>query len=107
MVRSLITAGALALASLSSGAFAQNAPAPAAAPAKHYTTADTAIGTLLDDPAAKALLQKHLPELTSGGQIEMARGLTLQAVKQYAPDRLTDAILAEIDIDLAKLPAKK
>ena len=37
----------------------------------------------------------------------MARGLTLKMVQQYAPDMVSDAVLAKIDADLAKLPAKK
>ena len=86
-------------------AFAQ-APAPAPAPAKSYTTADTPIGTLLDDPAAKAVVEKHLPQLMSGGQIDQARPLTLKAIQQYAPEVFTDKLLADIDADLAKLPKK-
>src|SRR6185369_12808221 len=36
------------------------APAPDAAKARHYTTADTEIGTLLDDPEAKAIIAKNI-----------------------------------------------
>jgi len=94
-------------------ASAQTAPAaPAAATAtatapRHYTSADTDIGTLLDDPAAKALLAKHFPEMLKGDQIEQARSMTLKEVQPYAADMVTDAALASLDADLAKLPAKK
>ena len=81
-------------------------PAPAAAPAARYTTAETPIGTLLDDPAAKAVLVKYLPELANSPQIEQARGLTLKAIQAYAGDKLSDQTLGQIDYDLAKLPAK-
>ena len=91
-------------------AFAQavQAPAPAAAPAAAgYSVEDTEIGTLLDDPAAKALLDKHLPSLTSSPQIDMARSMTLKSVQQYKPDVITDAALVALQADLNKLPAKK
>jgi len=79
------------------------APAPAAAKARHYTTADTEIGTLLDDPEAKAIIAKNIPGMVENEQIEIARGMTLQAIKNYAPDDVTDARLAAIDAELAKL----
>lgn len=69
-----------------------------------YTTADTEIGTLLDDPAAKAILDKIIPGMTSNDQIEMARSMTLKSIQQYAPDQITDEHLAQLDAELAKLP---
>lgn len=81
--------------------------APAAASAAKYSTAETDIGTLLDDPAAKAIIEKHIPGMTTDEQVDMARGMTLAAVQQYSPDDITDATLAAIDADFAKLPAKK
>lgn len=81
--------------------------AAGAAAAAHYTTSDTEIGTLLDDPAAKAVLDKNFPGLSSGEQIDMARGMTLKTIQQYAPDMITDARLAATDAEFAKLPTKK
>jgi len=95
-----------------SAAFAQVAPtqaAPAAAKSK-YSTAKTQLGTLLEDPAAKAVLQKHVPKLVDGGgqNMDQASGMTLRelqaALKAYAPDLLTDKVLQDIDTDLAALP---
>jgi hypothetical protein len=68
-----------------------------------YSTSETEIGTLLDDPAAKAIVAKHIPGLVDNDQIEMARAMTLETVQQYAPDEVTDERLAAIDADLAKL----
>ena len=82
------------------------AQAPAPASAQHYTTSTTDIGTLLDDPAAHAIVDKHLPGVLSGDQIDMARSMTLQAIQQYASDRITEKALADIDAELAKLPPK-
>lgn len=72
-----------------------------------YTTSDTSIGTLLDDPAARAVLERHMPGFSNGDQIEMARAMTLKSVQQFAPGTISDKLLADIDADLAKLPARK
>lgn len=81
-------------------------PVSAFAAGAPMTTATTDIGTLLDNPAAKAVLEKHLPALVSNPQFAQARSLTLKAIQGYAPDMLPDSKLAAIDADLAKLPAK-
>jgi para-nitrobenzyl esterase len=89
-------------------AFAQTAPAPATAPAATgYSVEDTDIGTLLDDPAAKAVLDKHIPGFSTKDQIDMARSMTLKGIQQYAPDMITDKVLSDIQVDLSKLPVKK
>lgn len=89
-------------------AFAQTTPAAAAAPAATgYSVEDTDIGTLLDDPAAKAVLDKHMPGFSTKDQIDMARSMTLKSVQQYAPDMITDKVLSDIQVDLSKLPVKK
>ena len=107
-MRLVILASSLALAMASTTAFAQSAPVASATDASgHYTTSTTPIGTLLDDPAAKAVLVKYLPEIATSTQIDAVRGLTLKATQQYAPDKVTDTALANIDADLATLPVKK
>jgi hypothetical protein len=87
-----------------SPAFAAD-PAPADAPAR-MSTADTDLGTLLDNPASKAVLEKYIAAMISNPQIDMARGMTLKQLQSYAGDALTDDTLAKIDVDLAKIPAK-
>lgn len=78
------------------------ASTPAAIP--KYTTEDTDLGTLLDDPVAKAIVEKHIPGLTTNDQIEMARGMTLKMIQSYAADTVTDERLLAIDAEFAKLP---
>lgn len=112
-MRRIILAAGFALAMSSTAALAQSTPAvgaPTAAPASaagHYNTTTTEIGVLLDDPAAKAILVKYLPEMVSNPQIDMGRGMTLRDTQQYAPDMLSDETLAKIDAELAKLPPGK
>lgn len=78
-------------------------PVPAFAQAAAYSTSTTEIGALLDDPAAKAVLERHVPGMTTNDQVDMARSMTLKDIQQYSPDQITDKVLAEIDADLAKL----
>lgn len=88
---------------------AQTSPKPAVpAPSviEHLTTADTAIGDILADPAAKAVLDKHIPGLSDSPQIGMASGMTLRAIQPMAGDMITVAMLDAVDIDLAKLSPK-
>jgi len=106
-MRTLMVAVALGLAQTSL-AMAQPVAAPAvAAPSGgHYSTSTTEIGTLLDDPAAKAIIDKHIPGMSTNDQVDMARSMTLKSIQQYSPDQITDKVLADIDADFAKLPAK-
>jgi para-nitrobenzyl esterase len=70
----------------------------------HYNSLTTPIGELLDDAAARAVLQKHIPAVIGNSQIEMARGLTLEALQTFAPQQLTPAVVQAIDAELAMLP---
>ena len=107
-MRAIYLALAVAGAAVPAVAIAQTAPAPAApAAAAKYSTEETEIGTLLDDPAAKAILDKHVPGLSSNEQVDMARAMTLKDMQQYAPDTLTDSVLAKVNADLAAIPQKK
>lgn len=78
---------------------------PKAAPVSaHYSVEDTPIGDLLDDPRARAILDKYIPGFSTGDQVDMARGMTLRSIQPYAPDTVTDDVLAKIQGDFAKLP---
>lgn len=106
MLRKTLFAALIAAAPLaaSAPAFAAEAAAPAAAPA--LTVEATSLGDLLDNPQAKAVLEKHISAIISNPQIEMARGMTLKQIQGFAGDALSDDTLAAINADLAKLPAK-
>jgi hypothetical protein len=49
----------------------------------HYNSLTTPIGTLLDNPAAKAVLERHIPDVIHSDKINMARGVTLDSLKFY------------------------
>ncbi|HSB95487.1 MAG TPA: hypothetical protein VLC91_03530 [Spongiibacteraceae bacterium] len=72
-----------------------------------YSTANTSIADLIDNPQTRPILDKFIPGFSTNPALEPARGMTLQAIKPFAADTITDDVLAKIDADLAKLPAPK
>jgi hypothetical protein len=70
-------------------------------------TLETTLGTLLDDPQAKAVLDKFVPGISTNPMIAMVKGLTLNnllALPQAAQFGLTkdkvDKILVEVNKQL-------
>ena len=67
-------------------------------------TLDTTLGTLLDNPQAKAVLEQYLPGISTNPMVAMAKGMTLNmllAMPQAAQLGITkekaEAILAEVN----------
>jgi hypothetical protein len=67
-------------------------------------TLDTTLGTLLDNPQAKAVLEEYLPGISSNPLLGMAKGMsirTILAMPQAAQFGLTEEkaeeILAEVN----------
>jgi acetyl esterase/lipase len=77
-------------------------PQPAAAKGK-YTTADTDVGTILDTPALRAIVDKYIPGFSTRSKIDQARPMTLKVIQQYSPDVVTDKALAQIDAEFANV----
>jgi para-nitrobenzyl esterase len=109
MTKTTVTLALAALAGLSLSTIAAPALAQdaAATQAKHYSVTATVVGTLLDDPAANAVLKRMIPTVYANEMFQtMGRSLTLKAIQQYEPDALSDENLAKIQAELDKLPAK-
>ena len=104
-MRALLVAGAFLAWTVPPALPAQTSSNPVTAMpiVEPYSTSDTDIGTLLDDPAARAVLEKYVPAITKGPRTDMIRGATLKSIQGYALSVLTDKVLADIDADLAKL----
>jgi hypothetical protein len=102
MLRIALAAGMLAV-SVPALAADPAPAAPPAAPAAKYSTTATDIGTLVDNPATKAVLDKNLPGFSDNPQLAMARSMTMRQIQQFAPDALTDEKLAKVDTELAAL----
>ena len=67
-------------------------------------TLDTTLGTLLDDPEAKAVLNQYLPGVADNPLAQMARGMSLnmilsfpQAAQLGLTKEVAEQILAEIN----------
>jgi cytochrome P450 len=76
------------------------------AAAARYSTADTKIGSLLADPAARAVVDKYFPGVSNDKRIAMAKGMTLRAVQKFAPDKFATEALDAADAELAQLPVQ-
>ena len=92
---------------------AQTAPAPAApavtAPPATTTegtakfTLDTPIETIAADPAAKAVLDTDLQNITSHPMYDQFKGMSLNQVQPMSQGALSDAALAKVKADLAAI----
>jgi hypothetical protein len=81
------------------------AHAPAAPATARLSSATTTIADLLANPAAKAIIDRHIPGLASHPQLQMAARMTLRAVMPHSQGMVTAAHLDAIDVELAALPA--
>ena len=70
-------------------------------------TLDTTLGTLLDDPQAKAVLDRYLPGVSTNPLTQMAKGMSLRMIlampqaKQFGlSEEKAEEILAEVNKQL-------
>ncbi|GAA0205629.1 hypothetical protein QOZ96_002745 [Brevundimonas nasdae] len=114
MIKTLFAtaAASLLIAGAASAQTAQPAPAPAAAPAAsdhaHHArpTIDSSIEDLIANPATKAVLDKHLPGISSHPAYDQFKALTLAQIAPFSEGHITDEKIAAIDADLKALPAQ-
>lgn len=64
---------------------------------------ESKVGELLDNPATKAVLDKHLPELATNPQVAMARNFSLKMVAGFSGGKITPEILEAVNTDLAAI----
>ena len=101
LISSLALAAALSVATLGT-AMAQEPAAKPAAPATGKLSTASTVGTLLDNPKAKAVLEANVPDVVKNPMFQQARELAFKDISQFEPV-LTPAMLAKIDADLSKL----
>lgn len=68
-------------------------------------TLDTTLGTLLDDPKAKVVLEKYLPGISSNPMITMVKGMSLTnllTIPQAAQFGLTKDKVEKILVEVNK-----
>lgn len=61
------------------------------------------LGDLLDNDATKAILEKHMPGISTHPQIAMGKGFPLAVVANFSGGMITPEMLANVDADLAAL----
>jgi hypothetical protein len=82
-----------------SGALAGAAMAQASGP----PTVDWTVQDLLDNPAAKAVLDRDLPGAEDDPRLALVRSMTLRTVSQFPEAGIDAAKLAKIAADLAAI----
>lgn len=92
-----------ALLLLAAAPQAVSAPAPATTAPAARLNLDTSIETIVGDAKGKAVLDTDIPGVTTHPSYEMFKGMSLRQLQSYAPDKLTDAILAKAAADLAAI----
>ena len=61
------------------------------------------LGDLLDTDASKAVLEKHLPGISTHPQIAMGRGFPLKMVAGFSGGLITNEALEKVEADLKTL----
>jgi hypothetical protein len=74
--------------------------------AEEKLSVNSTVAAILDDPAAKQVIAKHLPDIAGRPELEQAREMIFKDLQQYDAS-ITNEKLAAIDADLAKLTTKK
>ena len=75
------------------------AAAPAAAPAAASVEA-TPVMELVDNPATKAVVDKHIPQLASHPAYEQFKEMTLKQLQPMSQGAITDEMLVAVQADL-------
>jgi hypothetical protein len=70
---------------------------------KMALSVDSKVGELLDNPQAKAVLDKHMPGFSTNPQVSMARGFTLKMTANMSGGKITPDMLSGVNADLAAL----
>ncbi|MES2339098.1 MAG: hypothetical protein V4537_13465 [Pseudomonadota bacterium] len=80
------------------------APAPAAPAATTAKfTLDTPIETLMADPAAKAVVEASIPNITAHPSYDMAKSMSFNQVAPMAPEMFSAELLAKLQAGLAAI----
>lgn len=84
------------------------APATPATPAtaQAWSVETTTVAQLMANPAAKGVIDRHLPGFSAHPMIGQAGPMTLRQIQGFTQGQITDAHLTAIQAELAALPAR-
>jgi hypothetical protein len=69
-------------------------------------SAASTIGELLDDPAARAVLDQEMPALVNAEDVDRLRDIPLEMLQQIAPQAISEAKLDHINSELNDVAAQ-
>jgi hypothetical protein len=64
---------------------------------------ESKLGDLLDNETTKAILEKHLPGISTHPQIAMGKGFALSMVAKFSGGLITEDLLAKVNTELQAL----
>jgi len=64
---------------------------------------ESKLGDLLDNDATKAILEKHMPGISTHPQIGMGKGFALSMVAKFSGGLITEEMLQKVGADLTAL----
>ena len=64
---------------------------------------ESKLSDLLDNETTKAILEKHMPGISTHPQIAMGRGFALSMVAKLSGGLITEDLLAKVNAELATL----
>ena len=64
---------------------------------------ESTIQELLDNPTSRAFMEANMDELVNHPMLGMIKGMSLKSVAPFSGGKLTDELLAKIDLELKKL----
>jgi alpha-galactosidase len=68
-----------------------------------FSVRSSSLGQLLEDEAAKAILEKHFPGMLQHPMLKMALGMTLEQIAPFAPQELPEETMQAVDEELSQL----
>mgnify|MGYP001165249469 CR=1 FL=1 len=80
-----------------------DSPPPAAGLKLSLFNLDTPIGTLIADERSRAVLDKHLPGLSTDENLAKFKTMSLREFQPYTGGKLTDEMLKQVGADLAEI----
>lgn len=66
-------------------------------------SAQSSMALILDNPAARAVMAKYIPDVMSDPQIEGSRVISIGELAGYIPDQLTAEVMVKLLADLNSL----
>lgn len=98
-----LAAFGLAIAAITTPAFADDSAATSATATVAALTVESPIEALMADERAKAVVDKHLPGIDQHPSYEDFKSLSLKSLAPFSQGLITEDVLAKIATDLAAI----